>query len=233
MLTVALSFPCVPAQAAATTPSSRGQGLRRPAARTVQPLVASAVTDLSPLRSQRVVCILDGDNIRISAQERGAVVLYDRLLDRMRQIAADVFPVSVITREAGDGREEAALKGAGWRVLSIEREVVPSVHGPRKAANADSDVAFELGALAVVADPTLIVLGTGDGDLAVSCARGIGRVLRGRRVPVHTLSVPGSTSSRMRSRTDLFASSLLLGSDILVPTTSKRFALITGDRHAA
>lgn len=175
-----------------------------------------ASTTIPNFRNDRVLCIVDGDNWNISARNRGLRVRYDKLLTELRSRSQQVFPVAVITSDAGDERWANTLVKVGWHVVSIPRATVVTHNGIKKIANADADLAFELGALSSVANCTVALIGTGDGDLAISCAAGLKRVFRKRPVAVHTLSIAGATSSRLRSRRDLFKSSILLGMDLLV-----------------
>lgn len=174
-----------------------------------------ATTRLGVVRDSRLLCILDVDNLDYSAKPRGLRVRYGDLLVRLRQLARVVFPVAVLTSEI-DRRERAeALRRVGWRPVVIPREVAVTHQGVHKTANADCDLCFELGRLLGIADATAVLLGTGDGDLAISCARGVRRTSSTRRIPVHTLSVAGATSSRLRTRHDHFSSSTLLGRDLV------------------
>jgi len=175
----------------------------------------SGQTDLRVLRDERVLAILDADNLDFSLQRHGLQVRYVTLLKRLQSLARAVFPVAVLTTNVADVGRALRLRECGWRALEIPREAVPTSKGLRVAGNADADLAFELGALAAVADCSAVLLGTGDGDLAVSCSRGLRRVCRTRPVAIHTLSVSGSTSARLRQRRDLFSSSILIGMDLL------------------
>ena len=194
-----------------------------------------SITDLNSLRAQRVLCIVDGDNWDISAKNRGLQVRYDRLLLTLQKLAHRVFPVAVITSNPGDNRSANALIRSGWRVVSIQREVFSTPNGLQKIANADSDLCFELGVLSSVADLTAAIIGTGDGNLAISCAAGLKRTYRKPPINVHTLSFAGTTSGRLRSRPDLFRSAVLLGSDVLAPVVaglSNTFVTKKGSSHA-
>jgi hypothetical protein len=163
---------------------------------------------------------LDGDNLDISAKGHGLRVRYDRLLGLLHNEADEVEAVAVITSNVGDHRREDSLVDCGLRVVSIPREIVVEGRECRKVANADADLCFELGSLANVAGYSAICLGTGDGNLAISCLRGWRRTC-GDATAIHTLSVAGATSARLRRR-DLFDSSILLGMDMLVPIAADR-----------
>lgn len=173
------------------------------------------VTDLTHFSDESLVCLVDGDNWDFSLKTIGFRVRYDRLLMRLRDVARRVVPVAVITSNPGDHRREDALNHFGWRVISIPRETVSTCDGERRVGNADADLCYELGFITSVTEYTAALIGTGDGNLAVSCSLGLKRSCGNRAIAVHTLSVVGATSARLRTRRDLFASSALLGMDFL------------------
>lgn len=171
-----------------------------------------ATTDFTVFTGMNVLCLVDEDNLRISLQRHGVRLSYRTLLARLTSQARRVAAWAVLTAAAGDSRREAYLAQRGWDVLTIPQEVVMTVDGPCKKANADLDLCFTAGALARAKRCEAVLLGTGDGDLAIAIARGIKRLHAGRAV--YTLSVPGSTSHRLRNAPDLFAGNLLIGEDI-------------------
>jgi hypothetical protein len=167
---------------------------------------------LSALKGRRVLTVLDEDNLRISMQHHHQPLSYRRLLARLHGETTRVFPLAVLTAPEGDQRREAYLKSRGWNVLAIPRETVLTTTGPQLKANADFDLAFELGHLVNTGQFDAVLLGTGDGDLAVAIGRGIRR--RCPQLHLFTLSVAGSASGRLRSRSDLFDGNIVVGRDI-------------------
>jgi len=141
---------------------------------------------------------VDEDNLRISMRHHCRPLSYRTLLDRLRGRAENIFPLAVLTAPQGDQRREAYLKTRGWHVLAIPRETVVTCAGAQIKANADADLAFELGRLLSSDHFDTVLLGTGDGDLAVAIGRGMRRTQPGVRLV--TLSVPGSTSARLCNR---------------------------------
>lgn len=176
------------------------------------PAYFPGTTDLSALKGRRVLTVVDEDNLRISMQHHRQPLLYRRLLARLHSETTRVFPLAVLTAPEGDQRREAYLKSRGWNVLAIPRETVLTTVGPQIKANADFDLAFELGHLVNTAQFDAVLLGTGDGDLAVAIGRGIRR--RYPQLHLFTLSVAGSASARLRSRLDLFDGNIVVGRDI-------------------
>jgi uncharacterized LabA/DUF88 family protein len=167
---------------------------------------------LSALKGQRVLTIVDEDNIRISMKHHRQPLSYRRLLARLHSETTRVFPLAVLTAPEGDQRREAYLKSRGWNVVTIPRETVLTTAGLQLKANADFDLAFELGHLVTTGQFDTVLLGTGDGDLAVAIGRGIRR--RCPELRLITLSVAGSASARLRSRSDLFDGNIVVGRDL-------------------
>lgn len=171
-----------------------------------------ATTDFTVFAGTRLLCLVDEDNLRISLQRQSVRLSYRTLLARLTAQARHVAACAVLTVAVGDSRREAYLQQRGWHVLTIPQETVLTVHGPAKKANADLDLCFEAGVLVSVAQCEAVLLGTGDGDLAIAIARGLRR--RQPMCAVYTLSVPGSTSHRLLNAPDLFTDNLLIGEDI-------------------
>jgi hypothetical protein len=173
------------------------------------------VTNLRAVRGKRVLFVADSDNWDYSLRRHGLRLLYRRLLSRLNAEAERVFPVAVLTSAPGDSRRARRLEDCGWRVVSIPWETITTCQGVRKLANADTDLAFECGRLSIITGCDVALIGTGDGDLAVSIARGLRRTHRRVPIAIHTLSVRGASSTRLRQRTDLFDSSVIIGKDML------------------
>jgi len=171
-----------------------------------------ATTDLSALKGRHVLTVVDEDNLRISMRQHHQPLSYRLLLGKLHTETRCVFPLAVLTAAEGDQRREAYLKNTGWNVLVVPRETVFTTAGPQLKANADFDLAFELGHLVNTGQFDTVLLGTGDGDLAVAIGRGIRR--RCPTLHLFTLSVPGSTSGRLRTRSDLFDGNIAVGRDL-------------------
>jgi len=184
--------------------------------------ILAATTDLGQLAGQRLVCAVDEDNLRISLMRHAVRLSYHKLLQRLEATAAKASAWAVLTTTEGDHRREQYLMKRGWNVVSVVRETVLTVRGYENKSNADLDLAFLVGFLANAGDIDAVLLGTGDGDLAISMARGVKRVQP--VVRVYTLSVPGSTCHRLQHRTDLFDGNFLVGCDITRGGAGRRWS---------
>jgi hypothetical protein len=193
--------------------------LRPAKASATSPLPAD--TDLSALAGKRVLCLLDEDNLRISIKSHALRLAFDLLRRKLSATARSVSAWVVLTAELGDTRRQAYLVPRGWQVVSVPREIVMTITGPRMKANADMDICFLAGSLVLKGQFDAMLIGSGDGDLGVAIARGIRRL---QAVPdIYTLSVPGSTSHRIRPSNNptLFAANILIGRDITRPAESR------------
>lgn len=179
-----------------------------------------ATTSLKCMRGRRVLCLADSDNLDHSLAQRGLHLRHADLLRHLDATARKVFAVAVLTSPVHDTRRAEAWGRAGWRPIVVHWEWAMTCKGMRKLANADFDIAFEAGVLSSISGCDTILLATGDGDLAVSIARGLRRARQRDRLTIHTLSVTGATSARLRERTDLFDSSIQIGQDCLEPRTA-------------
>jgi len=171
-------------------------------------------TDFSALRGKRLLALVDEDNLRMALKAYGVRIAYRVFLRHLKAEAQKVSPWVVCTRFENDDRRDAYLKGCGWNAVAIARETVMTVRGPTRKANADMDLCFVAGYLARGGSFDAVLIGSGDGDLCLSIARGIKRIPARREV--FTLSVPRSTSHRILCANEpgLFDGNIIVGRDI-------------------
>lgn len=203
-------------ESAVNSPSDcvRGRSTR-PRLTPTQGIAMPRVTDLRMVLGRRLLIVADCDNWDYSLKRCGLRLRYAALLDRLSAKAKQVFAVAVLASAPGDCRRAEHLTNCGWEVVSIAWETVTTYQGVRKLANADMDLAFECGSLSVMCGCDVALIGTGDGDLAVCIARGLRRIRHLTPIAIHTLSIAGASSSRLRQRSDLLDSSLIIGQDML------------------
>ncbi|MBL8213841.1 MAG: NYN domain-containing protein [Bryobacterales bacterium] len=170
-------------------------------------------TPLRGLRGAKVLCIADDDNLRISAKECGAELRYDWLLQRIARESRGVEAWAVTTVGASDARRVLSLKSAGWKVHAMQRHVVQTVSGPTLKANADHEMCC-LAGLRLAAEPyDAVVIGTGDGDLALAVANAARMAQPHCRI--YTLAVIGCCSHRLLARNNPeIAANIFLGKDV-------------------
>jgi len=194
------------------------------------------LTDLRVVRGKRVLFVADSDNWDYSLERYRLRLQYGKVLNRLSAEAKHVYAVAVLTSSPNDCRRARHLANCGWRVVSIPWETVTTCQGVRKLANADMDLAFECGYLSNMRGCDVALVGTGDGDLAVSIARGLRRIHQRTPIGIHALSVLGASSNRLRQRTDLFDSSVIIGKDMLENINTRHEVTCRytpkGDSHA-
>lgn len=169
-------------------------------------------TDFSILSRTRLLAIADDDKLFLTAKDAGLRFSYRSVLERLHQVAFSVTPVAMVTAKPGDNRREQFLLARGWKVQCIRREVVVTISGPTVKGNADFDFVYETARLLATGHFDAALLLTGDGDLAVSIARGVQRTTP--QIRVVTLAVPGGASRRLRTRPDIFHGFIPAGLDI-------------------
>lgn len=166
------------------------------AGRTGSSMTLPATTDLS-LLSGRVLAVMDEDNLRISMlKSHDRKLSYRWLFQRLAQSASYLSAWAILTSPAHDKRRAAYLGKHGWRVFDITQELVGTVRGVEKKANADFELAFAAGHLITSYPFDSVVIGTGDGDLGMGVVRGMNQF--GFYPSVYVLGVPGASSGRLR-----------------------------------
>ncbi len=202
-------------------PSQFSRSERRPRQQAYLP----PTTPLWRLPAGRLLCLMDDDNLRISLRRHDASLSYRRLLQRLSTQASALRAWAVFTHQEGENKRAKYLTGVGWQVLPVSREYLVRRGNVEVKGNADNDIAFLAGRLALEGRFDAVVLGTGDGDLAAAVARCIKSFVR---TPLVTLSVPGSSSRRLLDR-ELFADRLFVGRDLIAsedlpPVPQPRFS---------
>lgn len=155
---------------------------------------------------------MDDDNLRIALASRGLALSYRTLHARLSRIATSSSLWVVRSVEDGENARERYLSARGFRVFQVPRATVIHRGVPTVKGNIDHELAFLAGRLVTLDPPDAVLLGTGDGDLAVAVARCLREYATAR---VLTLSVPGSSSLRLADPL-LFSGRLLVGRDLVV-----------------
>ena len=151
---------------------------------------------LDPLAGTNLLAVFDDDNIRISCQEKfGSSFSYRTVAEQLRQLTSSCEMSAVLTSGADHDERSSYFRIRGFLTLGIKREVVETIRGPEVKSNADFDLAFETAFRIAQGHFDTLLVGSGDGDLTLSIARGVQRLAPGVRV--FTLSVPGCTSNRI------------------------------------
>lgn len=155
-----------------------------------------AAAPFVPLIGSNLLGIFDDDNLNISCGEKfGSKLSYATLAMCLRGLANQCELWAVLTSNAEDAGRARYFEARGYQALDVKREVIATKRGTVVKGNADFDLAFETAFRVACGTFDTVLLGTGDGDLALAVARGIKRV--GLELKVFTLSVRGCTSGRL------------------------------------
>ncbi len=166
-------------------------------------------------RDKTVAVLQDGENISISTEKLGYQVDQHRLGVQMKEHCKScdlhVFASGDDPRHVVGGPYPAP-----WQMHFNQAETVQKHDGPVRRSNADNLMLFTAGTVLASRKPDILILATGDGDLAVDLAR-FAKKLWGDSLPVATLSVAGATSWRLDARrNDLFVRNFEIGYDLFV-----------------
>ena len=166
-----------------------------PAPPTIAPCIGMpTLTDLRAVKGQARVGCRRRRQPRLLPEASGVTAAIRKPVQVSQRPRGKVIAVAVLTSAPGNRRRAHCLAASGWRMVSIPWETVVTCHGTRKLANADTQIAFELGTLSSISECDAVIIGTGDGNLATSCAAGLHRTHRRTGISVHTLSVAGATT---------------------------------------
>jgi hypothetical protein len=164
---------------------------------------------------------MDDDNLRISLRKLNYALSYRGLRARLSRGATDVEAWVALSDSDGAVARGRYLEQRDWKVVQVPRQTVMHRGVPTVKANVDHELAFLAGRLTAKESFDVVLLGTGDGDLAVA----ISRCLREyTAAAIVTLSVPGCSSQRLTDPA-LFSERVFIGRDLVVvvrrPTARK------------
>jgi uncharacterized LabA/DUF88 family protein len=163
-----------------------------------------------------VLCILDHDNLRISAErEFAAAICYRDLEERLYQLTRRLYGLAILTSHHGQDGPAQELLNCKWKFIDIKREVAWTSGRREVKGNADWDICFEAGRLIQAHRFDTVLLGSGDGDLVLGIARGVRRIAPTSQV--FTLSIRTTTSQRILAERvpELIAGNFFLERDLL------------------
>jgi hypothetical protein len=180
------------------------------------PPIARETGPLSPLGERTVLVLADMENLLLGARDLGLALDAHALAATLSTACAACDLHAFFSRMPGDQRLTLQFASAGWRVHPRDIRFVRTAWGVRRQANSDNTILFFAGHLLAETDADTVVIASGDGDLVVDAARHIRETSPGRRVA--TLSLAGSTSSRLDARINADVSANLeIGLDCLRP----------------
>jgi hypothetical protein len=176
---------------------------------------------LQVLQGKRILAIMDDQNLQISAKALGYKVSYRSRGALLKRTTRTTALHTVFAQHVDDPRRTLYFRLAGWTPHSRTIDRVRTHRGMETRANADSLMVFITATLASRSRADTILLGTGDGDLAIDLCMALHELPTRRQIV--TLSLAGSTSYRLdASRNSSIAANIELGRDCLRPLGDKR-----------
>jgi hypothetical protein len=177
--------------------------------------VALRTGPLEQLNGKQILVIADGQNLDHGAKDLGHRLSWSALRQCLESASLCASFHAVFARKPGDFQTPAAYERQGWLPCVKTVRYVRKRDGWHRDANADNLVAFAAGSLCSSMTVDLVLVGTGDGQLAEDVAEAISMLPR--PCPVATLSLAGSTAARLDARhSNLIAANIEIGRDCLV-----------------
>ena len=186
-----------------------------------QVAIARYTGPLKPMRGQRILALVDDENLMLSARDRGYRLSYDTLGSLIQQTSKTCALHTIFSCKRGEERRSAYFARRGWVVHTRDIQVVQTPQGKKRLANADSRILFLAGHLVSRSNADVILIGSGDGDLVCELAMAVAELPKPR--VVMTMSLAGSTSYRLdATRNPYIAHNIEIGLDCLRPIRTWR-----------
>ncbi len=183
--------------------------------------IADQTGPLDMLAGNRILVVADAQNWDLSARDLGYKLSWDLLGRTLSAAAARADLHAVFSRREGDQRRWDYFVQRNWTPHAKTTRLVHNGGAVKRDSNADNQVSFVTGLLACFMDIDVVVIGTGDGQLAEDVAESLSQLPRPRRCC--TLSLAGSTAARLNSQTcRLIEANLEIGRDCLGPVGARR-----------
>ncbi len=180
------------------------------------PLVAQRTGPFACLHGKQVLFVADAQNLELGAKDLGYKLNWWALQYRLASASGTAWFHVVFARRQGDATRSDWFADQGWTPTAKTRRWILRRGVKRLDANADNLVAFQAGALVSRLSAGVVVIGTGDGQLAEDVAEAL-RILDSR-CQVATMSLAGSTAARLDwRRSNLIGANIEIGTDCLVP----------------
>jgi len=146
------------------------------------------------LSGDRMLCVLDVENLSISAESRGYAIDYSRLAELLRRSCAEAYLHAFATIEGTHAKFVEQIEGAGWVMHSRPVERIHRLGRPEEIRNSDATLLMTTGFLLAKLQIDTLLIGSGDAALVIECSRTTQELSPTLR-HTGTLSVAGSTGS--------------------------------------
>lgn len=166
-------------------------------------------------KNHDVTVFQDAENTSISVEKLGYEI-NQRRLGLLLQEQCEASDLHVFASGNHPHNVVGGPYPAPWKLHFNQAETVLKHGESVRRSNSDNLMIFTVGQVLALHRPEIIVLATGDGDLAIDLARFI-KVIWGDEQRIVTLSVAGATSWRLDARQNrLFDANFEIGYDLFV-----------------
>lgn len=171
-----------------------------------------------PIAGKRLLVLADVENLTYSARNHlNCKLSYRGLAERMNGVARSCSLHAFFSRPpTEEDRWSRYFEERGWVPHPRDIVTVKTCRGLERQANSDNLILFTAGLLASRSSAEVIVIASGDGNLACDLANAITELPKSRQVV--TLSLAGSTAARLDARSNrTIAANIEIGRDCLRP----------------
>ncbi len=171
---------------------------------------------LELLAGHQVVVLCDVENLSYGAKSSGYNVSYRQLGQQLTEASASCELHAFFSCDPNEAEKAQYFWQRGWTPHVQWIETIPTYTGWRQRSNSDNLILLWAGWLAAQKKAEMYVLASGDGTLVCDIANFL--VFKLPLCKVVTLSLPGSTSLRLRAEANpAISANLVLGEDVLRP----------------
>lgn len=180
--------------------------------------VGTSTGPMTHLNDKKLLVVADVENLSLSAEENGLVLVYSALAHRLSAVCKSAHLVAFATIEDRHRVFAAQLAESGWELHARPIEYVPdrTKNGHwAPVRNSDAVMLMTTGHLLSEVQPDVLVIGSGDGGLIIEMARTARRILPSIN-GVSTLSFARNTSAAARSnKCNYVDENIFLGTDVV------------------
>lgn len=186
---------------------------------------------LNAIQGKRVLVVCDEQNLQLGCRDIGRKLSWRRLGELLRAVAGHAYLHTCFSRsDPNDLTRWDYFMQRRWRPHVKNVRLVNRPGGRvERDCNVDNLVSFVCGRLASRLSVDVVLVGTGDGQLALDVSEAITSSLpSGRTVAVASLSVAGSTARRLDARIpgSLLAANVEIGLDAMRSMTANSSVVV-------
>lgn len=175
---------------------------------------------LDALRYKRGLILVDVANLFCGAKRAGYELSFWQLASILKANLLLTDLHAFFAWNARSPGQESSFQARGYHTHQRDVQYVATVNGVERKSNCDNDILFGAGVLLATKEYEVVVVGTGDGDLAADLARGVHNLQSSASVV--TVSFAHTTAWRLHSEANPgISDNILIGMDCLKPARPK------------